>query len=374
MKSPILPLLAVCWWSFVASAQQFPAGLTAPAAPVASSRDAEYELLAADVAALERELGIYRRVVKLVTPAVVHIESRPAREHRFRQPAEEAGSGVVVLLDGKPLVLTNRHVIKNSSPPYIRMHFANGAVLNPERIWSHAETDVAVMQVPLDGLEPARLGNSDEMEIGDQVLVIGSPFGLSRSVTRGIVSAKGRYNLELGEGEVELQNFLQTDAAINPGNSGGPLINLRGEVIGLNTAIASNSGGNEGVGFSIPINIVVRVARELVRNGEVNRGFLGVKLDGLFDDRRGQSVGLESVYGTRVKGVEPGSPAERADLRIDDVIIAYDGVRIDDDDHLISLVQLTEVGRRVNLTVLRQGQPQQVQIEIGSLPLEFEEQ
>ncbi len=122
------------------------------------------------------------------------------------------------------------------------------------------------------------------MEIGEHVLAVGSPFGLSQSVTRGIISAKGRYNLDLGDGAVDYQNFLQTDAAINPGNSGGPLINMRGEVVGLNTAIASNSGGNEGIGFSIPINIVTRIARQLITGREIAWGFLGVKLDGYFDD------------------------------------------------------------------------------------------
>jgi len=326
-------------------------------------RDRQYEQLSRDVDSLERELGIVKRVVKLVTPSVVHIEA----EHRTRPDLQEAGSGVVVSLGGKPFVLTNRHVIKNSSPRQIRIQLANGNVAAPDRIWSDPETDVAVMRVPVKGLLPARLGNSDAMEIGEQVLAVGSPFGLSQSVTRGIISAKGRYNLDLGEGEVLLQNFLQTDAAINPGNSGGPLLNFRGEVIGINTAIASNSGGNEGIGFSIPINIVIRIANDLAKTGEVTRGFLGVKLDSLFDLRRARLFGLPRLTGTRVKSIEPHSPAALAQFQIDDVILRYDGIRVEDDDHLISLVKLTAIGRQVPVTVFRDRRAQQISVQIGDL-------
>ncbi|MEM6798721.1 MAG: trypsin-like peptidase domain-containing protein, partial [Planctomycetota bacterium] len=293
------------------------------------------------------------------------------REYRVRSGAQEAGSGVLVRFTGRSgpadYVLTNRHVIKNSREPYIRIQLADGRVISPKKIWDDPYTDVAVMSVEATGLTPARLGDSDAVEIGDWVLAVGSPFGLSQSVTRGIISAKGRYNLELGGGEVRYQNFLQTDAAINPGNSGGPLINMRGEVIGLNTAIASESGGNEGIGFSIPANIAARIAEELTRTGQVRRGFLGVKLDGLFDDKRARAAGLPRLLGTRIKGVEPGSPAERAALKPDDVILSYGGVRIEDDEHLISLVKLTEIGKRVDMVVFRGGTPVQMTVQIGDL-------
>ncbi len=346
--------------------------LTSPCRPALaqrqaeSDRDRQYAELARDVDAMERELGIVKRVVALVTPTVVHIEARPLREYRVRSDVQEAGSGVVVRFGDRDFVLTNRHVVKNSSEPHIRIQLADGRVLTPKRIISDPLTDVAVLEVDATDLVAARLGDSDRVEIGEFALAVGSPFGLSQSVTRGIISAKGRYNLDLGEGEVKYQNFLQTDAAINPGNSGGPLINLRGEVIGLNTAIASNSGGNEGIGFSIPINVVTRIARQLVDWGEVRWGFLGVTLDGLFDDKRARAVGLPRLVGARIKEVTPDSPAAWAQLQPDDVVISFAGTRIEDDDHLISLVKLTEVGSTVELVVFRDGAPMRTRVEIAA--------
>jgi serine protease Do len=333
----------------------------------ADDRDREYAALARDVDALDREFGLIKRVVKLVTPAVVHIEADLLPQFRGRLDVEEAGSGVIVELGGRFYVLTNRHVIRHSSKELIGIHLTDGRVLQPERIWEDKETDVAVLAVSAPDLVAIRMGNSDVLEIGDFVLAIGSPFGLSQSVTRGIVSAKGRHNLDLGDGELRWQNFIQTDAAINPGNSGGPLVNLRGEVIGLNTAIASASGGNEGIGFSIPVNIVARTARQLIENNRVARGFLGVKLDGQFSDKQAQALGLERKVGTRITVVEPQSPAERAALQVNDVILQYNGVRVERDTHLIGLVKLTEVGQRVPIVVYRDGHPLSMFVEIGDV-------
>ncbi|MEX2309241.1 MAG: trypsin-like peptidase domain-containing protein [Pirellulales bacterium] len=330
-----------------------------------SQREAEYAALARDVETLGREFSLVKRVVKLVTPAVVHIESRPLPKFQGLLRIEEAGSGVIVQFGSRFYVLTNRHVIRHSSPERIEIHLADGRVLRPAQIWSDSETDVAAMAVDAGGLAAARLGDSDALEIGDFVLAIGSPFGLSQSVTRGIVSAKGRHNLDLGDEDLKWQNFIQTDAAINPGNSGGPLVNLRGEVVGLNTAIASASGGNEGIGFSIPVNIISRTARALVDNRDVPRGFLGVKLDINFNQQRAEALGLARLVGTRVSQIEPRSPAEKANLRINDVILEFNGVRIEQDTHLISLVKLTEIGRRVPITILRDGQLIRMEVDIG---------
>jgi S1-C subfamily serine protease len=332
----------------------------------AGQRDREYAALAHDVDALDRELGLVKRVAKLVAPAVVHIEASLLPRYRGMLNIEEAGSGVIVQSGDDYYILTNRHVIRHSSEELVSIHLSDGRILNPQKIWSDKETDVAVMSIRASNLVPARLGDSDRLEIGDFVLAVGSPFGLSQSVTRGIVSAKGRHNLDLGDGELLLQNFIQTDAAINPGNSGGPLVNLRGEVVGLNTAIASSSGGNEGIGFSIPINIVGRIGRELVEKNEVARGYLGVRLDGGFDEKQALELGLGRLVGTRVKLVEPSSPAANADLHVDDVIVEYNGVTVERDTHLISLVKLTAVGQRVPMIVYRNRTPLRIYVTIGN--------
>jgi serine protease Do len=223
------------------------------------------------------------------------------------------------------------------------------------------------MPISAPGLVASRLGNSDEVDIGDFVLAVGSPFGLSHSITFGIVSATGRHDLVLGEG-VKFQDFIQTDAAINPGNSGGPLINLRGEVIGMNTAIASNSGYNEGVGFSIAINKVMLVAKQLIEHSSVVRAYLGVKLDSAFDSATAVSVGLKRPRGTRVTDVTAGSPAATAQLQKGDVILEYGGVSVANDVHLINLVGLTEVGLEVPLSVFRDNQVVKVMVRVGSMP------
>jgi serine protease Do len=198
-------------------------------------------------------------------------------------------------------------------------------------------------------------------------MAFGNPFNLRQSVTRGIISGKGRSNLDLGDGGVDYQDFMQTDAAINPGNSGGPLVSIRGEVIGLNTAIASNSGGNDGIGFTIPVNIAVSVMRQLIETGRVERGFLGVTLDGYFDARAAQVAGLPRLMGARVKSVTARSPAAVAGLQADDVILSFNGAQIENDQHLISLVKLSDVGRRIELEVLRKGAYTKVQAAIGRL-------
>ncbi len=328
-------------------------------------REQLYAELSRDVDALQRELSIYKRVVKLVAPSVVHIESTPLPRYQFRRDVEEAGSGVLVRYRGKDYVLTNRHVIKHSREDLIRLELADGQELHPTKIWGDPDTDVAVLAVSGNNLVPTRIGNSDSTEIGDIVMAFGSPFNLQQSVTRGIISAKGRSNLDLGEGEVDYQKFIQTDAAINPGNSGGPLVNLRGEVIGLNTAIASNSGGNEGIGFSIPINVAVRIMRQLIETGSVERGFMGVKLAGDFDSSSARYMGLPRLMGTRIEAVTENSPAALAGLRVDDVILRFDGMQVDDMEHLINLVKRTELNRQIELLIFREKQPQKSYVSIG---------
>jgi serine protease Do len=332
-----------------------------------AERDRLFAELDRDVAALDRELGIYKRVVQLVSPSVVHVQAKALPEYRFSRDVEEAGSGVIVRLNERNYVLTNRHVIKHSNVENIRLELFDGRQITPTQALSDDKTDVAVLAVDAPDLVPARIGDSDDTVMGDIVMAFGNPFNLRQSVTRGIISGMGRSNLDLGDGGVDLQNFMQTDAAINPGNSGGPLVNIRGEVIGLNTAIASNSGGNDGIGFSIPINVAVGIMKQLVATGRVERGFLGVTLDGYFNSRDALLAGLPRLTGTRVKQVTARSPASLAGLANNDVILRFNGSPIENDQHLISLVKLSEIGREVELTVLRDGQMLTMRALIGRL-------
>jgi serine protease Do len=335
----------------------------------AEQRSQLYDSLHREVAALEHQGHVLKTVVRLIGPSVVHIEAKKRSVSRGtgrRQSVDEAGSGVVIDYNGKYYILTNRHVIKDAANEDIAIQLADGRKVNPSQVWSDPDTDVAVVALNAGEVFPARLGDSDGVEIGDFVLAVGSPFGLSHSVTYGIISAKGRRDLQLGGDDgVRFQDFMQTDAAINPGNSGGPLINLRGEVIGINTAIASNSGGNEGIGFSIPVNMVMIIARQLIDHGAVSRAFMGVNLDSKFGTDMAQQLGMPRLAGARVTGITPGSPAATARLQINDVILEFDGVRIQDDNHLVNLVSLTQVDKVVPIIIFRDRQRMTLSIRVG---------
>jgi serine protease Do len=333
-----------------------------PARLSAAERDRLYSQVQRDAELLERQSAQLRRLTQLIRPTVVHIDTKkPAlRPKNGKVSEDEAGSGVITEVAGRMVVIT-RADLDN-----ITIRLDDGRELNPRRLWSDASTDIAVMEIEAEDLEPARLAEKDPVQIGDSVLAVGSPFGLSHSVTLGIVSAKGRRDLELGEEGVRFQDFIQTDAAINPGNSGGPLVNLRGEVVGLNTAIASNSGGSEGIGFAIPVSMVMFVTRQLVETGTVSRAYLGVTLDRTFTQRTAQRLGMVRTVGARVSGVTKGSPADTAGLVPDDVIIEFDGTPIEDDDHLVSLVSVTPTDRTVSLVVFRNRERLTLQMPVAS--------
>jgi serine protease Do len=333
-----------------------------------AERDALFAELAHDVTELERHGNILKRVVRLARPSVVHIEAtRDAEEGASRhKPIDEAGSGVLIERRGKHYVLTNRHVIKYSTLAGIAVKLSDGRILHPTQAWSDRATDIAILAVAGTNLTPARLGDSSKLEIGDFVLAVGSPFGLSHSVTYGIISAKGRRDLQLGDDGVIYQDFLQTDAAINPGNSGGPLLNLNGEVVGINTAIASASGGNEGIGFTIPINMMMLFADQLIERGTVVRAYLGVRLDAAFGPEAAAKIGLPGPRGARVTGITKDSPAESAQIQVGDVILAFDGTRIEDDDHLINMVSLTPVNKEVEIRLVRGGKPLAFKVRVGN--------
>ncbi len=376
IRSQKLPR-AVLALAFGLSVATIPARADGPAAetfhPTAWQRPEEraelYRVLEQNARVLEAQSAVVKAVARLLGPAVVHIEAdsgpRPSLQLGGRkQQVEEAGSGVIVEYRGNFYVLTNRHVVRNSNAEGIKIFLHDGRVLNPTRVLGDEESDIAIMAISATGLTAAPTGDSDRLEIGDFVLAIGSPFGLSRSVTFGIVSAKGRRDLRLGDARLRLQDFLQTDAAINPGNSGGPLVNLRGEVVGINTAIASASGGNEGIGFAIPSNMFMFAARQLIEKGRVDRAFLGVSLDARFGADAATAAGLPYPVGARVTAVTAGSPAAVAKMRIGDVILRYGGTPVENDGHLINLVAQTAIDERVELLVLRDRKQVPVEIRV----------
>ncbi len=333
-----------------------------------TERERLYDKVVRDARQLEMQGAQLRRLSVLLRPAVVHIDALKtnSRGRVSRDDEQEAGSGVITNLADEVVVITNRHVIHGADLANITIRLDDGREIRPSRVWTDADTDIGVMLINESHLPTARLAEGNGVQIGDTVLAIGSPFGLAHSVTLGIVSAKGRRDLELGEGGIRFQNFIQTDAAINPGNSGGPLVNLRGEVVGLNTCIASNSGGFEGIGFAIPISMVMFVARQLVETGTVSRAYLGVALDKTFTLATAHNLGMTRPVGARVTGITPGSPAEEIGLLPNDIILEFAGNPIEDDDHLVSMVSMTPTNQEVRIRVFRNGQPLSLEVTVAS--------
>jgi serine protease Do len=288
----------------------------------------------------------------------------------FRVPVPEGemrqrgiGSGVIVSREG--YILTNYHVIGGADK--IRVTLYDERKFDAKIVGSDPKTDVAVIKIEADNLPVARFGDSRKMEVGEWVLAIGSPFSeqLEQTVTAGIISAKGRSNVGLAEYE----DFIQTDAAINPGNSGGALVNLRGEVIGINTAILSRTGGNLGVGFAIPIEMAKKVMEDLVKQGKVVRGWLGVVIQNI-DETMAQALGLDKTRGVVISETTKGGPAEKAGLKRSDVILEFEGKKVGDTVSLRNMVVETKPGTRVEVTILRDGKEKSVTLELGELPVE----
>ena len=313
---------------------------------------------------------VFRLVAKRVAPAVVNVSnlalvSRPT----FRlgpsgglmlereQGLWPQGQGSGFVIDSRGYVVTNRHVVKGAKQ--VRVSFSHGAERLAQLVGSDEHTDLAVLHVQLDGLVSTEFGDSDQIEVGDWVLAIGNPFGLEQSVTAGIVSAKGRSSVVE---KLDVQDFLQTDAAINPGNSGGPLVDLKGRVIGVNSAIWSKSGGYEGVGFAIPSKIAKSVVEQLIATGKVNRGWLGISSTTVAGESRSQ------LGGVLVKEVFPNSPADKAGLQVGDVILSIDGRRLQSFDELRSKVVGASAGTSLRLAIERNGNPREVSSVIEEQP------
>ncbi len=287
------------------------------------------------------------------------------RQPERRQRKIGQGSGFVFSLDNglfrdKAYILTNNHVIDGADR--IMVTFEDGRELTATVKGTDPQSDIAVLEVGISDVPALSLGDSGRLEVGEWVVAIGNPFGLSHTLTAGVVSAKGRTSLGINDYE----DFIQTDAAINPGNSGGPLVNLDGEVVGINTAIFSRSGGYMGVGFAIPINMARGVATQLLQGGEVSRGHLGVAVQELTPELA-DSFGLEGKKGVLVAQVTRGSPAEKAGLRQGDLIVSYRGEPVEDIGKFRNRISLTPPGTGAELDIVRGGKEQTVSVRIAGL-------
>lgn len=347
------------------------AGTNTPAAtPRAATEQELYDQLARQYDRFAEIDRTFSLVAQAVSPSVVHIVARkpgPVEDQDTgSRIIEETGSGVIVRPDGQSavFVLTNHHVVSGSRTEDITVTLHDGRVLQPLALWTDPKADVAVLELGRDDLPVARLGDSDRAVVGTWVLALGSPFGLTHSISQGIISARNRHEPELEDEGVENQEFLQTDAAINPGNSGGPLVNLKGEVIGLNTAIASNGGGSEGVGFSIPINLAKWIMTQLVSNHRVNRGALGVRLQDVAP-QHATDLGLDRPRGARILHVQSPSPAFEAGVRTGDVVLRFNGTEVLDINHLINLVSMAPIGQSAEMIVWRDRQTMAFKVTIA---------
>jgi Do/DeqQ family serine protease len=335
----------------------------------------------ASVGAADRVIGngtdSYASVVAKVAPAVVTVRSEHTRQIQRRLPfsndprfhdffggqfgpavpmpqPRRGGLGSGVIVDGTGYILTNHHVIEGADR--VRVELKDRRTFDAKVVGSDQASDLAVLKVDGRNLPTVPLGDSEAVNVGDVVLALGNPLGVGQTVTMGIISAKGR-STGLGDGSFE--DFLQTDAPINSGNSGGALVNTRGELVGINSQILSPSGGNIGIGFSIPVNMAANVMQALIADGQVRRGRLGVTVQPVTSDVA-EGLELKAIAGALVNSVEPNSPAERAGLKAGDVITAINGTAVSDSNDLRNRVAHLGPAARVDLTIVRDGKSQTV--------------
>lgn len=336
---------------------------------------------------LARESEAFSDIVKAVSPTVVNISSTKTIRRSlpfshffdFESPFEDffepfripkkwkeqsLGSGVIVSSDG--YIITNYHVIEKADE--IKVTLYDKKDYRGKVIGSDPKTDIAILKIAAKGLPAIKWGNSDELQVGEFVLAFGNPYGFSHTVTMGIISALGRANV----GIAEYEDFIQTDAAINPGNSGGPLVNIKGELIGINTAIFSRTGGYQGIGFAVPSNMAQLVMEHLVKKGKVTRGWLGITIQQVTPELAKQ-FGIKEPKGALVSDITRNSPAEKAGLKRGDVIVELNGKTINDVESLRNMVAQSELGSTIKLKVIRAGKPIPINAVIAELPKEFAE-
>lgn len=324
-------------------------------------------------------------IAKSVKPAVVNIaatrigkagegpQGSPFDDPFFRRffgdelkrdmPKErkEKGQGSGVIVDPSGLIITNNHVVNKADD--IRVVLSDKREFKAKLIGTDSKTDIAVIKIEAMGLSPIAWADSDQLEVGEFVLAVGSPFGLTQTVTMGIVSAVGRASM----GIAEYEDFIQTDAAINPGNSGGALVNVRGELVGINTAIFSQSGGNMGIGFAVPSNLAHSIMDQLVRTGKVVRGWLGVSIQELSLELAAQ-FGITETKGVLVSDVMDDSPAKKAGFERADVIVEFDGKPMDSPTHLRNAVAQTPLGKKVSIKLIRDKKHKALEVTIVEQP------
>lgn len=359
---------------------------------IVNKSEASDELTAASLYNKDGE-SPFVHVATIVSPAVVNISaektiSRDFGEFDFpfggpfddffrdffkdwpkaEQKTQTLGSGVIISEDG--YIVTNYHVIKGAVEAGIIIRLINKQEFKAEDvaiIGTDSRTDLALLKVKTSNSLPSlTFGDSDDVKVGDWAIAVGNPFQLEGTVTVGVISAKGRANIPLPEGP-DLQSFLQTDAAINPGNSGGPLVNIRGEIIGINSAITSTTGGNMGIGFAIPANIVTDVIAKLKTHGKVSRGYLGVYLQDITSDLK-EALGLPSLEGVLISDVVKDTPAETAGIRGGDVVIGFDNKKVENVQSFRIMVAATPAGKTIPLTIVRDGKKKTLSVKIGEYP------
>ncbi|RMF84493.1 MAG: PDZ domain-containing protein [Planctomycetota bacterium] len=341
---------------------------------------AEYERLRRRIGELDDQLEELQESFELrhdsmdreqVLELFEKIRTRRARRDELEERRAElrsrlqqaSGSGIIYDEDGH--VLTNNHVVDGAGEVYVRLPDEREVVA--ARVGVDPETDLALLKVSASGLHPLPFGDSDQVEVGDWVLAVGAPFGLSHSVTHGIISARGRTNINTGDRRIVYQDFLQTDAAINPGNSGGPLLNLRGEVIGVNTAIATNGDSyNAGIAFTIPSNTARKIAEQLKNSGDVERGWLGVTMIEL--ETADREVFNTPDGGVMIGAVLEGTPAHRAGLQVEDVVVAINDTPVRTQDQMLAVIADIFPGEKAQLDLVRNGRPVREVVKLGRRP------
>jgi len=380
-----LALLATGAFLGAALSAVVPAGRAVPAAAMDSGPAAGAAPASPVVPAVPSQDG-YAAVARAVMPAVVNISSlKVIRTYEYspflvdpffrdffgqqfpglvvpREKREMSlGSGVFV--DERGTILTNYHVVEQAQE--VKVALSDGRETKARILGADQRTDLAVLRVEKDSLPHAAMGDSEKMEVGDVVLAVGNPFGLGETVTMGIISALGRGSLGLADYE----DFIQTDAAINPGNSGGALVNTRGEVIGINTAIYSRSGGYQGIGFAIPSNMARDVLDSIVKTGRVVRGYTGLAIQGLTPELA-RAFGLDDARGAVVAGVDPDGPAAEAGLRRGDVIVSFRGRPVVSDNDVRTQLSRLKPGERAVLEIVRDGHRREVTMVLSEPPAE----